>query len=87
MSAAKLMLDALAYDVNFYLGKDDSLKMDAPDSIVNDAEVMELIRSQKAEIQKQLREGFDCVRDGLTVAEARVLTEAAQQGKMVREAA
>jgi len=83
MSAAKLMSDALAYDVVFYFDKDGSLKMDAPRSIVNDAEVMALIRSQKAAIQKQLERGFDCVRDGLSIEEVRTLTAAAQQGKVV----
>jgi len=83
MSAAKLMSDALAYDVNFYIGDDGLVKMDAPQSIVNDAEVMALIRSQKAAIQKQLERGFNCVRDGLTVSEVRTLTAAAQQGKVV----
>jgi len=83
MSAAKLMSDALSYDVIFYLGDDGLVKMDAPQSIVNDTEVMALIRSQKAAIQRQLERGFDCVRDGLTVSEVQMLTEAAQQGKVV----
>jgi len=44
---------------------------------------MALIRSQRAAIQKQLERGFDCVRDGLTVAEVKTLTASAQQGKIV----
>jgi len=90
MSAAKLMIDALAYNVIFYLGEDCSLKMDAPQSIVNDAEVMALIRSQKTAIQRQLEKGFDCVRDGLSIAEVEALTAAAQRGyavSLVRHAA
>jgi len=83
MSAVALMSDALAYDVIFYLGKDGLVKMNAPQSIVNDAEVMKLIRSQKAAIQKQLERGFDCVRDELTVAEVKMLTADAQQSKVV----
>jgi len=75
MSAATFMADAYLNDVIFYLGEDNLLKMDAPDSIANDAEVMALIRSHKQAIQKQLEQGFDCVRDGLTVAEARMLSE------------
>jgi len=90
MSAATFMADAYLNDVIFYLGEDNSLKMDAPDSIVNDAEVMALIRSQKEAIQKQLQDGFDCTRDGLTVAEVRALTAASQRGcvdSLVRHAA
>jgi len=70
-----LMIDALAYDVIFYLGEDCSLKMEAPQSIVNDAEVMALIQANKAAIQEQLKQGFDCLRDGLSIAEARMLSE------------
>jgi len=80
MSAVALMNDALSYDVVFYLGKDGLVKMDAPRSIVNDAEVMALIRSQKEAIQKQLQDGFDCTRDGLTVAEVKTLTAALTEG-------
>jgi len=77
------MEDALMHNVTFYLGKDGLLKMDAPQSIVNDSTVMQLIRSQKPAIQKQLQDGFGCVRDGLTIAEVKILTAAAQQGKVV----
>jgi len=83
MSASMLMIDALAYDVIFYLGEDCSLKMEAPQSIVNDAEVMALIRSQKTAIQKQVERGFGCVRDGLSIAEVKALTAAAQRGCVV----
>jgi len=83
MSTVRFISDAQTYDVIFYLGEGGVVNMNAPKSIWADQEAMSLIRSQKPAIQEQLIKGFDCVRDGLTVAEVKTLTEAAQHGKNV----
>jgi len=84
LNAATFMVDAYNNDVVFFIGKDVSVQMDAPDLIWDDAEVMQLIRANKPAIQKQLQDGFDCTRDGLTVAEVKTLTAASQRGCVVR---
>ncbi|MDQ6955201.1 MAG: hypothetical protein Q9M20_07125 [Mariprofundaceae bacterium] len=73
------MADAVEQDVIFSLGEDGRVSMSAPSCILNDPEVMQLIRSHKSTIQEKLIDGFDCVRDGITVAEFKTLTAA--QGK------
>jgi len=83
LNAASFMADAYNNDVVFFIGKDGSVQMDAPDLIWDDAEVMQLIRANKPAIQKQLERGFDCVRDGLSIAEMKTLTAAAQRGYAV----
>ncbi|MDQ6955526.1 MAG: hypothetical protein Q9M20_08800 [Mariprofundaceae bacterium] len=75
------MIDALSHGVVFSLGEDDRVSMRAPNSIFNDIEAMRLIRSHKTGIQESLAGGFDCVRDGITIAEIKTLTVAAAQGK------
>jgi len=87
LSAAIFMADAYNNNVSFFLDKEGVVKLNAPNSIWNDAEVMELIRSQKTAIRKQLEQGFDCVRDELSIAEAKTLTAAAQMGCVGRFAA
>jgi len=77
------MIDAYSNDVVFYLGKGGLVQMNAPNSIWNDEEVMALIRTNKTAIQKQLEQGFDCVRDELSIAEVKTLTAAAQRGCVV----
>jgi len=79
MSVSKFMSDAYLHDVVFYLD-DGLLNMNAPKSIWVDQEVMQLIRANKPAIQKQLQDGFDCTRDGLTVAEVKTLTAALTEG-------
>jgi len=87
VSAAIFMADALSHDVVFFIGEDGLVQMDAPDLIWEDEEVMKLIRSQKPAIKKQLQDGFNCVRDGLSIAEVKALTAAAQQGCIFGEVA
>lgn len=82
MSAALFMADAYTNDVTFYL-EGEAVQMLAPASIWEDEEVMQLLLANKPAIQKQLKTGFDCVRDGLSIAEIKMLTAAAQQGKNV----
>jgi len=77
------MLDALTHDVRFYLGKQRQLRIQASPDVTRDPELMRLIRIHKLAITQQLLSGFDCVRDGLSVAEVKILTAAAQQGKTV----
>ncbi|PCH52630.1 MAG: hypothetical protein COC22_03795 [Flavobacteriaceae bacterium] len=73
------MADAYNNNVVFYPGVDGVVQMDAPDSIWNDPELMQLIRNHKQAIQGQLLSGFDCVRDGLSISEARLLRSAANK--------
>jgi len=76
------MLDAKTHGVDFFLGDDSELRIDAPDEVLNSAEELALIRSHKAAIQKQLETGFDWVRDGLSYADVKALTATCYHGRV-----